>query len=110
MIERYKPNGTPLTPVEDEILTILIEECAEVIQAATKLQRFGKENRPVAAGNLDPAISNSEHLGLEIGDLRYMLDLSARYGLHDLHAVECGVKRKRERLDIYAQHIPESGS
>lgn len=29
----------------DELLTLLIEECAEVIQCATKCQRFGEEYR-----------------------------------------------------------------
>jgi hypothetical protein len=36
MNDRYRPNGKPLTEREREILTVLIEECGEVIQSATK--------------------------------------------------------------------------
>lgn len=39
------PHFNQLTPSQDERLTILIEECSEVIKAACKIQRHGYESR-----------------------------------------------------------------
>ena len=50
-------------PAEDYMLTVLIEECAEVIQAASKCKRFGSDNYFEGYGN------NRERLSSEIGDL-----------------------------------------
>ena len=47
----------------DEVLTLLQEECAEVIQAISKVRRFGIEN-------------NIEELCKEIGDMLYLVDLA----------------------------------
>jgi len=96
----YKPNGIPLTPYEDELLTILIEECAEVIQAATKLQRFGKETHP------DTGVNNSTSLSLEIGNLMHMILTIAGIGIIDIETVYDGILRKRERLAHFMQTKP----
>jgi len=93
----YKPNGIPLTDYERELLTILAEEAAEVIQAATKLIRFGKENHP------DTGKSNSEMLGLELGDLIYVADLVIDADLTQMRAIDDGRQRKLERLAHYMQ-------
>jgi NTP pyrophosphatase (non-canonical NTP hydrolase) len=47
----------------DEILSILQEECAEVIQAISKVKRFGAKD-------------NIDQLALEIGDMLYLTDLA----------------------------------
>lgn len=47
---------------QEEILTILQEECAEVIQAVSKVRRFGLDN-------------NVQELKKEIADLLCMIDL-----------------------------------
>jgi len=47
----------------DEVLSILQEECAEVIQAISKVKRFGAAN-------------NIESLAVEIGDMLYLTDLA----------------------------------
>jgi hypothetical protein len=47
----------------DELLVLLIEECGEVIQAATKCLRFGYERFQPGYG------VNSEVLATEIGDV-----------------------------------------
>lgn len=100
--ERYRPNGTPLTDHEREILGILQEECAEVIVAASKLIRFGKENRP------DGGVPNTEELGLEVGDLLHMMERASRLGLLPGGAVAAGKMRKAERLRHYLQTEPPS--
>jgi len=47
----------------DEVLSILQEECAEVIQAISKVKRFGAKN-------------NIESLAVEIGDMLYLTELA----------------------------------
>lgn len=47
----------------EEILSILQEECAEVIQAISKVKRFGETH-------------NIDQLALEIGDMLYLTDLA----------------------------------
>lgn len=47
----------------DEVLMLLQEECAEVIQAVSKVRRFGAEN-------------NMEDLCKEIGDVLYLISLA----------------------------------
>lgn len=100
MTERYTPNGIPLTDHEREILTILQEEAAEVICAASKLIRFGKENRP------DNAVPNTVDLGMECGDLSYMIGRAEAAGLIYWRDVAAGDKRKHERLAVFMQTSP----
>jgi NTP pyrophosphatase (non-canonical NTP hydrolase) len=52
----------------EELLVILIEECGEVIQAATKCLRFGYDRRQPDYG------VNSEVLAKEVGDLIGVVD------------------------------------
>lgn len=56
--------GTPTTLSRDELLVLLIEECAEIIQAATKCQRFGYASNHIAEYG-----RNDLKLSSEIGDL-----------------------------------------
>lgn len=94
---RYKPNGIPLTKHEREILVILMEECAEVIQAASKLMRFGKENRP------DNGVSNIDTLSAEYGDLCVMAGMAEDAGLIRKLAIYDGMDRKKKRLKKFMQ-------
>ena len=55
-----------LTPAEDERLTILAEECAEVIQCICKIQRHGYESTNPKIPNSE---TNREALQRELGDL-----------------------------------------
>jgi hypothetical protein len=57
-----KNSGDKMSLTRDEILVLLIEECGEVIQAATKCLRFGWDNQH------DYRI-NHESLAKEMGDL-----------------------------------------
>ncbi len=52
----------------DELLILLIEECGEVIQAATKCLRFGWDGDPASYG------VNSDALAKEVGDLLGVVD------------------------------------
>ena len=103
MTNRYIPNGTPLTPHEAELLVILMEECAEVTQAASKLIRFGKENRPSPDNPDILGLSNSEILGLEIGDLYEVVENLMDRKIVTQRAIDDGAERKAERLHYYMQ-------
>lgn len=87
-----------LTNAEAERLACLIEECGEVIQAATKVLRHGYES------NYDNGEINRYALEREIGDLqcvvRVMLDA------HDIdeEAVAYAQLEKLPRLKKYTHH------
>jgi len=55
---------------EKEILLIIQEECAEVIQAISKVLRFGIESKHPSTG-----ITNKSHLEEELGDLMAVVTL-----------------------------------
>ena len=99
MADRYVPTGTPLTDLEREILTVLIEEAAEVQQAAAKLLRFGKGDRV-------PGLEVHNHvvLGWEIGDLEYLIDCAIGLNLIRTGDVADGRQRKRRRLRQFLQN------
>lgn len=60
----------PEDKVVREIMNILSEECAEVIQAVSKCHRFGLDNfKP------GKPLTNAQHLEVEIGDVLAMVDL-----------------------------------
>jgi hypothetical protein len=86
------------TPHEREVATVLIEECAEVQQRATKLLRFGV--REVQPGQPH---DNAYRLGLEIGDMLEVLDMAVRAGLVPPEAIAAGRANKRPRLAKYMQ-------
>ena len=83
-----------LTDKEKEILIITAEECGEVVQAVSKLLRFGKEN--VAA------YSNVDRLNQEVGDLLCMVDLLIEFGIINQEAAWKSAKDKRLRLENYS--------
>lgn len=76
---------------EEEILSILQEECAEVIQAVSKVRRFGKEN-------------NIAELCQEIADCEYLIKL-AKMNIQELDSYNWGLAehRKFEKLQKYSK-------
>ena len=60
-----------------EVMDILQEECAEVIQAVSKISRFGLDNYKPGKPK-----TNREHLEEELGDLYAMINI-----LHDMDIV-----------------------
>lgn len=57
-----------LTPAERERLVLLMEECAEVIQIASKVLRHGYESHHPHGGP-----TNRAELEKEMGDVRYSM-------------------------------------
>jgi NTP pyrophosphatase (non-canonical NTP hydrolase) len=56
--------------VTKEVMDILQEECAEVIQAVSKISRFGLDNSKPGTDK-----TNRAHLEEELGDMQAMIDL-----------------------------------
>lgn len=90
------------TAYENELLDCLIEECAEVIQRATKMKRFGVKE--VQTGQ---NLSNVDRLSLEIGDLFAVYERAREEGLINEDAVAHQAKIKHVKLDKYLQHSPD---
>jgi NTP pyrophosphatase (non-canonical NTP hydrolase) len=82
----------------NEILNILTEECAEVIQAISKTQRFGMDNT-----NPFSTETNREHLEQEIGDLLTMIDLLFVKGIINEENVLKAQQRKIEKLKLWSK-------
>jgi NTP pyrophosphatase (non-canonical NTP hydrolase) len=78
---------------EREVMNILSEECAEVIQAISKCHRFGMDN--VKPGKPK---TNREHLEEELGDLMAMIDIMLNQGVIDHNSLEVAKKHKVEKL------------
>mgnify|MGYP000069449613 CR=1 FL=1 len=90
------------TPREREILTIIIEEAAEVQQRATKMLRFGV--REVQPGQ---PYNNAERLADEVGDFSAILEMAYNAGLLSQERVVIAAKRKDEKLRAFMQTDPE---
>ena len=81
---------------QEELLVILMEECAEVQQEASKLIRFGSETWA--------DVLNFEK---EIGDLLCMIALAQEAGLLDEDAVMQAAEAKREKLKKWSNLIDD---
>jgi NTP pyrophosphatase (non-canonical NTP hydrolase) len=85
-----------------EVLDILQEECAEVIQAVSKINRFGLDN--IKPGKPK---TNREHLEEEIGDLYAMINILQELNIVSWSNIEQAAEAKVEKLktwsNIYAK-------
>lgn len=77
----------------DEALLILSEECAEVVQAISKCQRFGIDNYKPGKPK-----SNRAHLEDELGDLLAMITILEELEVIDRTLVERASIEKRNKL------------
>ncbi len=75
-------------------LTTVIEECAEVIQACTKTQRFG-------LGSTWEGSSNFEKLTAEVGDLLCVLDKLVKSDTYASQLVEQSKSAKEVKLQLW---------
>jgi NTP pyrophosphatase (non-canonical NTP hydrolase) len=87
---------------EKEVMDILQEECAEVIQAVSKISRFGLDNFKPGKPK-----TNREHLEEELGDLLAMVDILLEFGVVNEEALQRAEVAKIEKLkrwsNIYEQ-------
>jgi len=82
----------PLLNRKEECLTILMEECGEVIQEASKIMRFGNKR-------------HISKLTKELGDLQFMINLTANHLGIDSVSIGVHANEKREKLKKYSDLI-----
>jgi NTP pyrophosphatase (non-canonical NTP hydrolase) len=86
-----------LTPKQAELLTLLEEECAEVIQAITKIQRHGLDS-----GSGEP---NVTALHRELGDVHAAVKLLLDIGLIEREYIEWYRDHKLIHVGKYLHHV-----
>jgi NTP pyrophosphatase (non-canonical NTP hydrolase) len=87
-------NVNGLTAAEAERLTMLAEECAEVIQAVSKILRHGYESRNP---DLENSPTNREHLDKEVLDFYSVQMMMLNAGdLRFFDGEEVGEARRRK--------------
>lgn len=84
-----------MSSIDDEVMLIAQEECAEVIQAISKVFRFGFTSTHNGK-------NNREHLEEEIGDLICMFQLMEEKGMVDWTHVSLYTQKKREKLKTWS--------
>lgn len=72
-----------------ELLQLLQEECAEVIQASSKCIRFGEKD-------------NAMQLEKELGDLFCILELMHQNDMFSYTKIDQYILEKREKLERYS--------
>ena len=88
-----------LSPAEAERLALLVEECGEVIQAASKILRHGYESCHPVSG-----VNNRAALERELGDLVFVIGLVAAAGDIAETNVEAALNDKADRIVPYLHH------
>lgn len=91
----------PPTAHEAELLALIVEECAEVQQRATKMLRFG-----VAEIQPGQQLTNAARLSQELGDLMAVLNLAERAGFVNGEAIAAAEKAKCPKLRRFMQTTP----
>ena len=81
------------SPKVEEILDILQEECAEVIQAISKCRRFGMENTYSKGTG-----TQREHLVQELGDVTLLIELLKAHQLYTDKELIMAQRRKANKL------------
>jgi NTP pyrophosphatase (non-canonical NTP hydrolase) len=87
-----------MNTVEKEIMDILQEECAEVIQAVSKCSRFGINNFKPGKPK-----TNLEHLEEELGDTLAMIDILIEKGIVSTVHLETAKTAKIEKLKKWSK-------
>lgn len=85
-----------LDPKVDEVLTILAEECAEVIQEISKIRRFGIDQQH------KDGVTHRRKLEQEVGDVLSMIDIALRSLIIDEQTVCESRVSKQKKLEIYS--------
>jgi len=81
-------------------MDILQEEAAEVIQAVSKIRRFGADNAKYGTGQ-----TNKEHLEEELGDMLAMIDILMINGVISWSNLHSAKRAKIEKLKKWS-NIP----
>ena len=86
----------------NEVMDILQEECAEVIQIVSKIRRFGIDEIHLKRG-----MSNREMLCEEVGDVLCMVELLRELEIIDDTSIQSAVQNKRKKLEQWSTIFKE---
>jgi NTP pyrophosphatase (non-canonical NTP hydrolase) len=92
-------------PHIQEALDILQEEAAEVIQAVSKIRRFGATNKKHGETQ-----NNIEHLEEELGDMQAMIEILMELDIVSWGNVTIAKRAKIEKLKKWSNIFKDSGS
>lgn len=81
-----------------EVMDITQEECAEVIQAISKIRRFGLDNHKSGE-----TCTNAQHLEEELGDLLAMIDLLKSMNIVSDQGLNAAKQAKIEKLKKWSK-------
>jgi len=81
-----------------EALIITQEECAEVIQAISKVMRFG----PDSCFPTEESASTKECLDMELGQLLCMIGILVDQGVVDENAMMTAMEAKKIKLETWS--------
>jgi len=88
----------------EHLLTILSEECGEVVQIASKIKRFGMHEQR------DLPVSNYYRLKAELNDIYAMVEMiQAEFNI-DLEPDKEVIFTKQTQVEIYLQYSKECGT
>lgn len=88
-----------LTPAEDELLAVLAEECAEVIQIISKIQRHGLRNYHPESREV-----NAYTLEREMGDVRAAMKLVCEAGIARESTIHLLADEKLKHIERHLHH------
>ena len=94
-----------MNSIEKEVMLIAQEECAEVVQAISKVFRFGMDDVHPTTNK-----SNRDSLEEEVGDLLCMLELMQQYGIINSKNVLNANVSKRNKLKKWSNIFNEEPS
>ena len=84
------------TPQANEVMDILQEEAAEVIQGVSKIRRFGPNNHK--SGESQTNLEHLEDLEEELGDMLAMIDIMLEMDMVSMGNIEIAKQAKIEKL------------
>lgn len=102
------PKQTPQTVV-DHLLTILMEECGEVIQEASKAKRFGVDEvckQKTVQGHGEP---NKDRVHRELVDVFAIMEMLSDEGLFEPEIYRDQIDRKKQKVKEYMDYSRELG-
>ena len=91
-----------MNETDKEILVIVQEECAEVIQEISKCFRFGIDNMHKSDRTHRTVLTE------EVGDLMCMLQLMIDNNIVDAQEVQIAKEKKIEKLKIYSKRFVDN--
>lgn len=90
----------------DNILTVLMEECAEVIKVASKIKRFGFKDSHPKTGNIKNYILLIEEFGDLIGAWNYLKNKKPKLfnSNSSLEILQSHIDSKRDKINKYYKY------